>query len=763
MALSIATFRKTALAAAMLGLAALLLLPSSRQASAHANLIEADPTPNSVLDTSPASITLRFSEPIAPSFSSIQVFNSQGQHVDQGDLRFDTNDLTCMALGLPALDNGTYTVVWRNLSTVDGHSIRGSYAFAIGEPLTPQEPMEGPPGLFQSPASPPIRWLVLLSGMVMVGSLAFYTLVLSPAFSKGPPGQQVRKLGEAIKSRTLKTSLLATLLFLAASAAHLLDQAYIAADSSLLDAFGDPLRTVLRDTEWGHLWLWRTGLALALALILALLSSNALRSADMKRESVTGYLHSSAPYLGLFIGCAALFTISMASHSAALTNIKGAAVFTDFAHMLASAFWAGALVPLALGLALFFKDLNPSERQTTLAFLVPRFSVVATLSVGTLVITGIFSAWVHVGSFSAVDTPYAYTLLAKTFLVIPLLALGAANVLWVRPRLRESAGAGVWLRRIVAGEVVLVVMVALSVGFLTSLEPARQDEQSGGGPGGAIELDDTVDGVDVVLRIEPGQVGVNRASVQLRDALDTPIGNATQVQLILSYQEADVGASTLTLSNEGRGTYASDDAFLSLQGQWQAEITVQRPDAFEIRTAFRFDIVAPGQAVTSNAPDEDIAAALLGVEVGLIGLLFVSMGVAVGGWFTGRGALLVGPGAVAAIIGIFIISNSGAFSDEAPTTNPFPPNAQSLATGQALYEQHCLVCHGAGGRGDGPAAGGLNPPPLDLTVHAPLHTDAELFAFIEGGIPGTAMRAFGGELPDEEIWHLVNYIKSLGE
>ena len=37
------------------------------------------------------------------------------------------------------------------------------------------------------------------------------------------------------------------------------------------------------------------------------------------------------------------------------------------------------------------------------------------------------------------------------------------------------------------------------------------------------------------------------------------------------------------------------------------------------------------------------------------------------------------------------------------------------ASGRALYVDYCAVCHGDGGRGDGPAAAGLTPPPVDLT------------------------------------------------
>jgi mono/diheme cytochrome c family protein len=41
---------------------------------------------------------------------------------------------------------------------------------------------------------------------------------------------------------------------------------------------------------------------------------------------------------------------------------------------------------------------------------------------------------------------------------------------------------------------------------------------------------------------------------------------------------------------------------------------------------------------------------------------------------------------------------------------PVPP-----ASGEVLYRRYCASCHGLAGRGDGPAAGALTPPPTDLT------------------------------------------------
>lgn len=90
-----------------------------------------------------------------------------------------------------------------------------------------------------------------------------------------------------------------------------------------------------------------------------------------------------------------------------------------------------------------------------------------------------------------------------------------------------------------------------------------------------------------------------------------------------------------------------------------------------------------------------------------------------------------------------------------------------LAEGQSLYEKKCAVCHGAEGRGDGPAAYLLYPKPRDFasgrfkirsTMNLP--TDTDLFRTITNGIAGTSMPSWAS-LAEQDRWALVAYVKSL--
>jgi putative copper resistance protein D len=90
-------------------------------------------------------------------------------------------------------------------------------------------------------------------------------------------------------------------------------------------------------------------------------------------------------------------------------------------------------------------------------------------------------------------------------------------------------------------------------------------------------------------------------------------------------------------------------------------------------------------------------------------------------------------------------------------TSPTDYSAQSIAVGADLYAQRCAGCHGPRGRGDGPDAKNLQPPPPDLTafkVHA--QPDGNLYWWITRGIG--AMPPFAADPGDISPWNLINFI-----
>ncbi len=92
-------------------------------------------------------------------------------------------------------------------------------------------------------------------------------------------------------------------------------------------------------------------------------------------------------------------------------------------------------------------------------------------------------------------------------------------------------------------------------------------------------------------------------------------------------------------------------------------------------------------------------------------------------------------------------------------------SAESIVQGAALFPPHCAMCHGADGRGDGPAAKSLSVPPANLTAaHLFMHKDGELFWWLSNGIDAPdgspAMPGFAAALSDGERWALIDYIRA---
>jgi len=84
-----------------------------------------------------------------------------------------------------------------------------------------------------------------------------------------------------------------------------------------------------------------------------------------------------------------------------------------------------------------------------------------------------------------------------------------------------------------------------------------------------------------------------------------------------------------------------------------------------------------------------------------------------------------------------------------------------------LFEELCSVCHGVGGKGDGPSAQGLQPRPADFTACNVMAKDSDevLFKIIKGGGQSvgrsTVMPAWGDSLSEEQIRELIKFIRGL--
>ena len=93
--------------------------------------------------------------------------------------------------------------------------------------------------------------------------------------------------------------------------------------------------------------------------------------------------------------------------------------------------------------------------------------------------------------------------------------------------------------------------------------------------------------------------------------------------------------------------------------------------------------------------------------------------------------------------------------------NPIKPSAASIAVGKKRYGYDCAMCHGTDGDGKGDLAADMKLKMLDYRDPATLKsvTDGEMFYVIKNG--NGEMPSEADRLKDDDIWNLVNYIRSI--
>ncbi|MBM4437118.1 MAG: CopD family protein, partial [Actinobacteria bacterium] len=701
-------------------LGVVLLSAAHRPVAAHAALLAASPAPGERLSAPPRQVRIEFTETLVGAQSDIAVLTASGTPVAGGPSFVDPANPAALIFKFTSeLPEGTYLVAWRTLSSVDGHAWRGTYRFMLGIGVAAPSPAESRP--FDGPGAEPwLRWLQLASALVLLGGSLHVALVrgavrTAGAIAVGPTGSVTKLLWAA------------ALGFAVAHIGLLISQAL-----ALGGNFGLALLDALGLGQWGVLWGARSLVFVAWVGAHEVLAGVAPVQSRLSRW----WWAASA------LAAALLVTIALGSHAAATRGLEPWTTSADVAHLWAAGVWAGGLPALALTL-LDLRQLPSDVRRAAAARLAARFSTLATLAVAVVVLTGTYAAWAQVAELPRlVRTPYGWTLVAKLALVVPLLALGGVNWLWMRPRLERAAGGrgDPTYRRLgalVLGETLLALAVVGATGWLTSLEPARQASTQAVA---AVEAAAQLDQATLRLRVAPGRAGPNRLSLEIADARG-PLDPGATVAIRFAYALRDLGQQNVLLPAEGPGRFAADTDVLGVAGPWLATVSIRARGQFDQQAALRIDLSTPAGSTPIRLADPADGLRLWSA-------LLVALAVATGVWSIAQRSLaartrrfvqLLAVLGLAVGLGAFGAAMAGAA--QGPSRNPVTPDAASLAEGARLYAAECAQCHGSEGLGDGPLAAMLTPPPFNLVVHVPMHPDAELYRFIAQGIDGTAMPA----------------------
>jgi|GEM_PF-3497821 len=556
------------------------LLVPARLAVAHPRVVATDPLADGRVASGPREIRIQFDQALARGGAQVQVFDRERRSIPV-QLTEVAAGGTVLRARLDRLPQGPYTVLWRALSAVDGHTLRGSFSFAVGPAGAERTPAQAAAvegwEVWLSQILPTGAGWIHLSGLIAVAGLLLFWLVIgSPPEKATPPSQA----GGAVR-RILLLSLWGGLLQIALELLNLA--------GSVRELVAEP------GTAWMFLSTPR-GLRAVARLFLLYASLSLLRDWEGAPRA--------AWRLWLIIGLQAVsfWTVTLASHTAAASEGAGLPVLGDWLHLLAATVWAGGLVALW-----HHAWTTKTSDANHLTVLMARFAPWAAGAFAVLVATGSYTVsrlapeWWKLPS-----SGYGRILLAKLALVAAMLALGMRNSLACHPgwtarigrffpllnRLQKRAqrasetsprATGRWITaEVTVGVAILGLAVLLSrTPPPRSALPPPAPPLTLAGPAGDLRL-------TLTITTAAGWIAPSRFRLQFQGR-DGPPRGVTGVTLRLDMPEMAMPLRPIVAEPVGPGEYEAE-AFLGMLGRWQAQVSVRRPGRKEVRTVFEFGV-----------------------------------------------------------------------------------------------------------------------------------------------------------------------------
>lgn len=448
---------------------------------AHPTLKRSVPSAGDTLHTGPSELRLAFSEAIESSLSSIRLLGPDGRPVPLPRVSAVGGDLSTLTVPVAApLPPGAYSVVWQ-VAGSDGHPVRGRFTFVVAEAsasAAAARPMPAgrtaadtasagaPPGEHhpraafpddgrfgvESPAYVVIRWVSFTALLTIIGVVGFEYLVARPLRRRGHAGSEL--MSDAARRRAAVLGATAAALLMAASAARLAAQVASLQGPGTISGPTYVVPTLL-GTVWGLGWTLQ--LMAATAALLTFLR--------MRRTTARGWPAALCAALVLAV------TPSLAGHAVAADRYAPLPVLADSLHVLGAAGWLGTLLALMVAGLPAAARLDTPARAPMVAELVSAFSPAALVFAGLTAITGVFAAWLHLGTVAALlESGYGRTLLLKLAILAGVAATGYYNWRRVRPILGADRGTAM-LRRTSTVELLVALAVLLVTAVLVATPP----------------------------------------------------------------------------------------------------------------------------------------------------------------------------------------------------------------------------------------------------------------------------------------------------
>ena len=541
-----------------------LLLIGVPGAFAHPFTGDTIPAKFSNVPVGTTEVIVYYSEAIEIDFSSLKVFDSNGNQIDNKDTQYYEED-SSLLVTTPPLEDGSYTVTSKVLSRVDGHLVDDAFVFGVGEVKIDPAAFEekGPSELIFFPEAG-ARFPGLLGQTIVLGAV-IASLLIWRSQRNDLVKTESDKLQEAYHGKFMSLVGFGLILVFASNILMLTVQT-LRLETSAFEAL---------QTSFGNTWIIRMILTIILLGIWFVIEK-------MKKISRINQLPLLVTSLVL-IG-----TTTMMGHGAA--SEQAPAIALDYIHNLVTAIWIGGIIFFVFTMLPSFSVLKEKKKEQMSLISIPRFSVMFVIAIGVVIITGPTLMWFLESDVGLItQSTYGKLIIVKIVIASAMVGIGGYHQFNIQKRAEGKINSGSFsvhkkLKRALKvevglGIVLLAVVAILTNGTLPEGEIQKVEAQQVNLGLSTVEFSENA---QFTIDLNPYSTGQNILKVKTTDFSGNKIYDMTGLKVKLSNPSRNISPIQIPMEQlelpEDVPPEFNGEITFGFSGNWQLEIEAQRSE-----------------------------------------------------------------------------------------------------------------------------------------------------------------------------------------
>ena len=521
----------------------------------------------SLTSNSPSGVTeviVFFSEPVDIEFSSLKIFDTNGNQIDNKDTSYYEGELS-LIVTTPPLEDGIYTVSTKVLSKVDGHLVPDAFLFAVGDVVID-------PALFEKEKPSELVFLPEagarfpgLIGQTIVLGAVIASLIIWGTQNKQLVREELNKIESLHHGKFMSITGIGLMLVFISDILMIVIQT-IRLETSPIDVI---------ETYFGTIWLAR----MIITIILLGIWFGMDRKKTLSKKNQIPMLIVSLVLIG---------TTSLIGHGAASGETP--ALVLDYIHNLVAAVWIGGIFYFVFTLLPTFSHLKEVNREKMSLVIIPRFSIAFIISVGIVIITGPTLMWFLESDVGLItESVFGQLIIIKIVIAAVMIGLGGFFQFKIQKNAEKNISSGKFfvhkkLKKslkidAVLGILLLGIVALLTNGTLPAGEIQKIDAQEFVYGFNTLEF---TENAKLDINITPFSSGTNTILVKTSDFDGKPLYDSNQIKVKVSNPSKNISPIEVPMEfvrqEENKPIEFQGELTFGFSGKWLVEIEVQRTE-----------------------------------------------------------------------------------------------------------------------------------------------------------------------------------------